>query len=401
MPEPSTSRDSGERPAGRETVRIRPRERSGESEAVQGTHRIVVFSGRLELDGLTLYARTLIRALRDSGNKVMLVAPQGPLSETFADSFDRYFSITRTSRLGFFEWRRLRAALLEFSANVMHATSPGVQVAVRSADELGTPLAVSVHGVKPGETPGPRDDRFDAYIAADQGVRQALNAEGLERDRTTLVANAVYPEARPEPAEILDARRRPVVTLIGPLQHGLGYPAFIECASLLQQRNTDAMFTLLGGGSASAEARESVEERGLMQRVVVVDSIYDYSRVWQQFDVFVVDSRQQASALLILHAMAAGRPVVATEGGAIFDLIEDGVDGIIIPRDDPAFMAERVQMLVQNPQERLRMGQAAFAKVENRYKPRVMASALNRIYSLMQLDEPLPRRFETGSIRKK
>jgi glycosyltransferase involved in cell wall biosynthesis len=169
----------------------------------------------------------------------------------------------------------------------------------------------------------------------------------------------------------------------------------------IQGRGLDTMFSILGSGPEARGVRDAVEERGMLQRIVVVDGLFDYSNIWSPFDIVVVDSRQQASELMVLHAMANGRPVVATEGNAIFGVIDDGVDGVIVPRDDPDTLAERLLMLVQNPSERFRMGLAGFAKIEEQYRPPDMAAAINLVYSMMLKEEPLPKSFETARVSKR
>lgn len=403
MAESTPSREVVERPAPhRDTARVGPRPRIRETERAARTDmRIVVFAPRLELDGTTLFTRTLIQALRHSGDRVMLVSPGGPLLETLTGAFHLHFQLPQEGRLGFFEWRKLKAALTEFHPDVMHAVVPGSSLPARAADFLGCPLAVSVHGVRDGETPRPGDNAYDAYVASDQAVRQALHSIGLERDRITVVPDAVSPGQPPPEKESPASPLRAAVGWIGVIEARTGYQAFIQAAEKLEERAVDVVATILGAGQDVSAAHEAVNELGLQQRLIVVEHLFDYSNIWQPFDIVVVDSRQPASALLVLHAMAGGRPVIATEGGAVFDLIEDGVDGVIVPRDQPDAMAERIEMLVRSPRERLRMGQAAFARVEQHRRAQDMAAALNTIYTAMLMDEPLPKSFETGRLRRK
>jgi glycosyltransferase involved in cell wall biosynthesis len=110
--------------------------------------------------------------------------------------------------------------------------------------------------------------------------------------------------------------------------------------------------------------------------------------------VVVVDSRQPAAALMVLNAMANGRPVITSEGGAVFDLIKDGVDGLIVPRENSDALAERILMLIQNPAERLRMAVAGYRKVEEMYSPSDMAESMLAVYASMLAGEPLPKSLE-------
>lgn len=159
-------------------------------------------------------------------------------------------------------------------------------------------------------------------------------------------------------------------------------------------RGVDCMFAVLGDGPEGQAVRDMVEERGMQQRIVFVQNMYDYGRIWEPFDVVVIDSRQPASGVMVLQGMAHGLPVVATEGGAVFDIIDDGVDGLIVPRQDASALAERMLLLVQNPSERLRMARAAYAKIDQAYDAEAMAAAWGAIYAATAVHEPLPRAFD-------
>lgn len=383
----------------RDTSRVHSRDSRRDTSRVggEGSYRVVVFAPKLELNGITLYARSLIRALRENGDTVMFVSPPGPLAETLNGTYHLRFELPEDGRIGFFDWRRLKEALAEFDPDILHSTTPDSSLPdIRSADFLSCPLAVSVHGVKPEELPPSGDTQYEAYIASDQSVRERLlNDARLDRDRTALVSDCAFPESKPDDAAILGAHRRQVVGWVGPLTQGCGYGCFIEAAIKVQARGLDSMFSILGNGPIAPEVRAEVESRGMLTRIVVVESLFDYGRVWDPFDIAVIDSRQRASALMVLNAMANGRPVIATEGGAVFDLIEDGVDGLIVPRDDADALAERILMLVQNAGERLRMAKAAFEKIEDDYRPGDMASALHSVYAATLAGEPLPKLFDT------
>jgi glycosyltransferase involved in cell wall biosynthesis len=393
---------SDRKPAQRkDTARIRQRESQRDTgrvrHAMDMRFKTVVFAPRLELNGITLYARTLLTALRGRGDQVMLVSSGGPLALTMTGTHDHAFELAG-GRAGFFDWRRLKDALAEFEPDTLHAVSPEAgAVAVRVADHLQIPLVVSVHGVKPSELPAPGDKQFDAYIASDQSVRERLlNDCRLERDRTTLISDCAFPEAAPDDRAIMNARRRQVIGWVSPLFEGCGYSTFIDAAMKVQARGIDSMFSMLGSGPIANDVRNEVEARGMLPRIVVIEGLFEYGRMWDPFDIAVIDTRQPASALVVLSAMANGRPVIATEGGAVFELIEDGVDGMIVPRNDADALAERVQMLVQNPAERLRMAKAAFARIEEEFRPADMAAEIAEVYAALLHDEPLPKPFKAA-----
>lgn len=401
---PDSPRDARNQGPRRDTARVKGRESARDTskveDEVQTPMRVIVFAPKLRLDGTTLYTKVLLRALQERQHSVMLVAESGPMAETITGTFDEWHDAP--PRLGLFAWRRLKEQMTDFDPQVLHAVAPDPSLpAVKSAAVLSRPLAVSVHGVKPHEMPKVGDTDYSAYIASDQSVRERLlNDCRLDRNHTTLISDAAYPEIAPDEREILSDRKRPVIGWVSPLVEGCAYNAFIEAAMKTQGAGVDAMFSMLGSGPIGPEVRDAVEDRGMLQRIVVVQSLYDYSRIWAPFDIAVVDTRQTGSAMMVLHAMASGRPVIATEGGVVFDLIHDGVDGLIVPREDPNALAERILMLVQNPPERLRMARAAFEKVEEHYRPRIMAHALGSVYAALLHDEPLPKTFETRVVKR-
>lgn len=393
----------GERPASRATDKVDPRGKPNTDRVRQRPARkwrVCVVAPPLDFGGLALYAVTLVRALLDDGDEVMLVAGEGPLRQTLSGLKLKTHFLPR-GRLGFFDWRKLKAAVSEFEPDIFHAIVPDRALpAIRLADTLVKPLCVSVHGTKPHELPQVGDVSFDGYVATDASVREKLiNDCRLERQLVTQISLAAFPMRQPSEEHVLDVRATPAVGMLGPLDEGLGFGAFMDAVGAIARRNPDAIFTILGDGPRRAEVRRMAEDRSLLQRIVLVDRLFDYSLAWRPFDIVYVDTRQNASGMMVLSAMAFGLPVVATEGGNVFDIIEDGIDGLLVQRDDADHLEQRLLMLIENHQERLRMGRAAFSVVESRYGPQRMAQALHDTYAAMIADEPLPRQGEASTKR--
>ncbi|MDR7468304.1 MAG: glycosyltransferase family 4 protein [Armatimonadota bacterium] len=90
------------------------------------------------------------------------------------------------------------------------------------------------------------------------------------------------------------------------------------------------------------------------------ESLYWY---YSQASVFVIASIEEGLATVIAQAMACGLPVIATTNTGAEDLLEDGVEGYIVPIRDPAAIREKVLQLYRNPDLREEMGNAALRKV--------------------------------------
>lgn len=401
-PHDSQRRDTARIRSPRDTARLRDTEKLRVSAR---TWRVCMFAPSLELNGITISTLNLMHALAAGGSTVALVSPDGALREAASNCCSQWCEIPR-GHAGMFSRRELRAKLEEFDPEILHAAAhdPGSPV-FRVARDLGRKIVVGIHGVKPGELPPNGDRRYAGFIAADQAVREHLRNDcHIEPERTTLLPEAAFPARAPVERAILNPRKQPVIGYVSPLLAGGGARAFIDAAMRVMARGVDCMFVILGDGPEAGHVREMVQERGIAQRIVLVQHMYDYGRIWEPFDVVVIDSRQPASAAMVLQAMANGLPVVATEGGSIFDIIHDGENGLTVPRDDAETMADRLVQLVHDANARLRLARAGYAMIETRFRAEAVALALCSVYAAAAQGEPLPRAFDefrvTGRLPK-
>ncbi|HPP51365.1 MAG TPA: glycosyltransferase, partial [Thermoguttaceae bacterium] len=98
---------------------------------------------------------------------------------------------------------------------------------------------------------------------------------------------------------------------------------------------------------------------GLADRVIFTGNRPDVPEVLSLLDVFVLSSHMEANPISILEAMAAGKPVVATQVGSIPENVQEGQTGFLVPPGDAASMAERVLWLLSQPEQSAQIGQKA------------------------------------------
>jgi glycosyltransferase involved in cell wall biosynthesis len=94
----------------------------------------------------------------------------------------------------------------------------------------------------------------------------------------------------------------------------------------------------------------------------------------------VLPSHREAQGLVIIEAMAAGRPVVASAVGGIPEMIKDGVTGLLVPPGDPAALAAAVIRMLQDAELAQRVGHAGHALVRERFDVREMLDRLATLY---------------------
>ena len=83
----------------------------------------------------------------------------------------------------------------------------------------------------------------------------------------------------------------------------------------------------------------------------------DVPALMAALDLLVHPAREEGIPNVIMEAMAAGKPVVSTAVGGVAELVRDGVDGRLVPPDDPAALARAVLELANDPERRRRMGE--------------------------------------------
>ncbi len=135
-----------------------------------------------------------------------------------------------------------------------------------------------------------------------------------------------------------------------------------------------------GGGSHRAALEALRAELGLGVRVRFVPHRRDVPAVMHAADVVVIPSHWEPFGLVVVEALACGRPVVAARAGAIPELVDDGVSGVLVPVRDPTALADAIERLWREPELRRRLGQRAREEVRARFTERRMADELGRLY---------------------
>jgi colanic acid/amylovoran biosynthesis glycosyltransferase len=143
------------------------------------------------------------------------------------------------------------------------------------------------------------------------------------------------------------------------------------CAVLLNAiaQLPDVTLDVVGDGAALGSLRKHATALGIADRVVFYGYLSE-NRVRDRLaeaDVFVLTSFAEGVPVVLMEALAAGVPAVATAIAGIPELIEDGVTGILVPPSEPEATAEALRKLLDDPGLRNRIGEAGRKKVEREF----------------------------------
>jgi glycosyltransferase involved in cell wall biosynthesis len=108
--------------------------------------------------------------------------------------------------------------------------------------------------------------------------------------------------------------------------------------------------------------------------------------------MLVLTSDDEGVPNVVLEAMAAGLPVVATPAGDTPDIVEDGVTGLIVPFGDANAIADRIVALCASPQRRRQLGEAGRERLAHRYRVDGLGERMLDLYRSIDARKAHPRR---------
>lgn len=159
-----------------------------------------------------------------------------------------------------------------------------------------------------------------------------------------------------------------VVGIVGRLQPWKGQRVFLEAAALVGSTRPDVRFAVVGGavlgweGSYPDELRQMAHQLGLGTRVHFAGHQSDVYPWYDALDVVVHASAREPFGLVLVEAMALGRPLVAAAAGGPMEVVEDGVSGLLVPPGDPAALAQAVGRVLDDPVLAATLGEGGRAR---------------------------------------
>jgi glycosyltransferase involved in cell wall biosynthesis len=230
----------------------------------------------------------------------------------------------------------------------------------------------------------------DRVITVCEPFAEQLARGGVERARISVRHNAISPAA-PAGAEEVEALRHGlgvgdgerVILSVGRLSREKGHADLVEALGELRRLDPGLDFKLVFVGEGPERGR--VESAGaaakVSDRIVFAGHASDVRAFYGLADVLALPSHSEGSPLVLLEAMAAGVPVVATRVGGVPEMVSDGESALLVePRDARALAAALGRVLKDGGLARALAAKAS-ARAAEHFSPEAQARALVEIYS--------------------
>lgn len=155
-----------------------------------------------------------------------------------------------------------------------------------------------------------------------------------------------------------------VVTCIAEMNPNKNHILLLRAWKKLAERYADCHLLLVGTGELMAYLQEKVEKEHI-PRVYFLGYRRDVPRILLESDIVTLTSKREGLPKSIMEAMAAGRPVVATDVRGSRDLVEEGCTGLLVELGDVAGLAAALERLITDPELRAAMGAAGRKKIQD------------------------------------
>ena len=177
-----------------------------------------------------------------------------------------------------------------------------------------------------------------------------------------------------------------VVVVVANLIAYKGYLDFLNAAREVKDRIPETVFWLIGEDRGIQEDLESeAQSLGISECVLFMGQRSDIPSLLAASDLFVLPSHEEGFSNVLLEAMAAGLPVVATKVGGNSEAVVDGATGWLVPPRNPAAMAGKIVDLLSDPKKATAWGAQGKEKVTEHFTIEQMVEKHLTLYAGAQL----------------
>jgi glycosyltransferase involved in cell wall biosynthesis len=296
-------------------------------------------------------------------------------------------------------FRRLLRYLREQRIDLIHAHLTYASIWAALASRLTKiPSVATLHVAPPSDGRFAVRDRLMRFvtnrwsshvIAVSEALRRRyLERGGLAPSRMLTVHNGIEVErfardARASRAllardlDIPDSAR--IVATVSVLRPGKGIEVLLAAIPRVVAEVPDACFVIIGDGPMRETWTKRAQELGVTQHIRWAGYRNDVAALLAGCELFVLPSLDDAFPTVLLEALAAGVPIVATDVGGIPEIVDTNV-GRLVPANDPNALANAIASLLRDRDTHARMREAARPAAVSRFSTRVWIDRLDSVY---------------------
>ncbi|MBX9659761.1 MAG: glycosyltransferase [Nitrospiraceae bacterium] len=226
----------------------------------------------------------------------------------------------------------------------------------------------------------------DAIIGVSSQIESTYRMEGAV-SRVTCIRNGIDLEKKPIQTDRWQTRKYLGVDMgtcligtVGRLTPVKGLSYLLQSLSILLRQRANVRLLIVGDGMIRKDLEAQAHNLGIGENVVFLGHREDTLELMQALDIFVLPSLSEGIPMALLEAMAASRAVVASRVGGIPEIVEDGVEGILVEPMNVNQLAENCGRLIESPEIAMKMGEQARKRVVQEFSATAMADRVAGLY---------------------
>ncbi len=341
-------------------------------------HVGMVYGAYLEVGGVEKHLLQLSTWLRDAGGKATIFSGTSPAFRAQLESVQaEVVDLSLSYLLDFRALGNLIAYCKEREIELLHAHHPRTYLLCGVTSKiLGIPAIATVH-IPAGEMGHESKFKQLVYQLVENWLlalffakvvfvsRQAVGGRLIEHKSEWLPNSIDVQQYHPMARQTARSAEDPVILCgIGRLHPQKGFDLLVQALAPLRDHPVNWQCWLVGDGAEKTMLENSIFELGLQDQIKLLGWRDDIPELLAQADMFVMPSRFEGYPYVLLEAMASGLPVIASKVGGVEEIITDHVDGILVAAQDVQALAGEIARLLNEPQLRADLGQAAHNKAQ-------------------------------------
>ena len=343
-------------------------------------------------------------------NTICLISGEGELVKDLRAMGIPVTLIRKKSRYDISIIWRLRSFLKKGQFDIIHSNLFTANLWGRlAAFGLKSAYVVTVHSIHSRHNP--KQARIEAFfdrllshstnllICVTKEVKNSMNRDvRLATTKLTTIENGIdFPEERDIPTKN-EARQRlglserdHVLVVIGRFSTPKNHIVFIDSLVPLRETFPHLKVLLVGNGEKESEVREAISTHHLESTVLLLGLRRDIPTILSASDILVIPSIWEGLPIVMLEAMAAGTPVIATRVGGIPDALTNHVTGLLTTPDAPSLSKTMIEGL-SDLQKMQKMAKTAREVTQKRYNIKRTAARYTDVYRTLTRE----RQFDRG-----
>jgi glycosyltransferase involved in cell wall biosynthesis len=224
--------------------------------------------------------------------------------------------------------------------------------------------------------------------AISQFIKEQLVEVGVPERKISLVYNGVDarrylpdPTAKEQLTKTFCIRQEEMIlATLCYLKPHKNIDVVIEACQQLAKRGVACRLLVIGEGSMRREWEALAEKLGIADRIHWLGHVPDPIPILQGCDVFLMVSMGEGFGLALAEAMACGTAVVAARSGALSEIVEDGMSGLLVPPRDAAALADAIEKLAKDENLRRQMAERAMERVRRHFTVEASIEKMMNVY---------------------